>query len=202
VLPLSTPVEGQVRLLLSSRPVGDLSSPGGNRVASEHLSTEARAPLDDGVPNLDTDIDQLSGRLLRPTGPGEAVTLKHRQKWVYDQPTAFSLDGHVQVELYLAMADARLAGEVRVELMRCTDAGGKCTALMTRSVRYPVASDVYRLEVIKSTSPIIQKFAAGERLELWVTAASAAAPPATSSPVLLAYDAQRAPAAITIKLGS
>ena len=202
VVPPATLAEDEVRLLLSSRPVGDLSSPGGNRVASEFLSTEARGPLDDGVPNLDTDIDRLTGRTLRPPTAGAAVTLRQRQKWVYDRPTDFALDGHVRVELYLALADARLPGEVRVELMRCSNAGTACSALLTRDLRYPVGSDAYRLEVIRTTSPITRKIAAGERLELWVTAAGLTQTPETHSPVLLAYDARRAPATITLDLDS
>jgi hypothetical protein len=181
------------RLLLSSRPLGDTTSAAGDRRSSEHLSTEDRFPLNVDVPNLDTDLDDVAGRLLRRPENSFSATVLHRQKWVYDEAQRFEIGGHVKVDLYVSTVDPSLPGVLRVSIMRCTNSGSSCAAFLTGVLDLPPSALGYTPVVFQTNSPIERTFAAGERIELWVTTDWL-----SPTDLVLAYDSEGAQSSMTI----
>lgn len=156
---------------------------------------EGRAPLNSTVPNLDTDVDADAGRLLRRPASALVATTANRQKWVYDQPTSFTIDGNVRVDLFVTNVDFGMTGGIRVAVMRCNDAGDICVPWLSSSLWLPSGSLGFTQVSFVTNTPVVKTFASTERLELWVTTDWL-----STTDLVLAYDAEAAPAAFAFDL--
>jgi HD domain len=129
--PPTTAPSSPAMYLLGSSSVGDVAS-------QSVLPLVARAPLNAGtLPNLDTDLDNKTGRTLDKDATLTATSTKKIQRYRLDPAGTLQLNGPASLLVYAAARDFHDDDlQTQAALVDCVDVVNLCTTFATATVNF------------------------------------------------------------------
>ncbi|MEY2401029.1 MAG: hypothetical protein QOJ08_1140 [Ilumatobacteraceae bacterium] len=175
--------------LLGSSAPGDVAS-------QSVLPLVARAPLNRGaLPNLDTDIDDKPGRLLKKSSGIQLGNRDKIQRFRLDPAGTLRLNGQATLVLYAAARDFDDDDvQARATLLDCTDTAGLCSTFATATANFDDTHSQF-LPITFDFGAVSRTLAASHNLELWIVVTTN-----SEREMWMAYDTSYYESALTITM--